>query len=71
MVRDLRFTENKGTKIQRKDKIGDVLVIRGSCMKSAMYPKTGFLVSDANYKMPFPLILSFNKISEYEVLEEK
>lgn len=69
-VRDLRLAENKGTKIQRKDGIGDVLVIRGLCMKSAMYPEAGFLVSDINYIMPFPLILPFNKINEYEVLEE-
>ena len=69
MVRDLRTTENKGTIIHRKDGIGDVLVIRGSCRKSAMYPEAGFLVSDVNYVMPFPLTLPFNKISEYEVLE--
>ena len=71
MTRDLRMVESKGTIIHRKDGIGDVLVIRGSCKKSAMYPESGFLVSDINYKMPFPLTLPFNKISEYEVLEEK
>jgi len=71
MVRDLRLIENKGTIIHRKDGIGDVLVIRGMCRKSAMYPEAGFLVSDLDYKMPFPLTLPFNKISEYEVLEEK
>ena len=70
MIRDLRLAENKGTIIHRKDGIGDVLVIRGSCMKSAMCPNSGFLVSDINYKMPFPVILPFNKISEYEVLED-
>ena len=69
MVRDLRLAENKGTIIHRKDGIGDVLVIRGSCMKSAMYPEAGFLVSDINYVMPFPIILPFRLISEYEVLE--
>ena len=71
MVRDLRLAENKGTKIQRKDGIGDVLVIRGSCMKSTMYPKAGFFVDKINYIMPFPVILPFNKISEYEVLESE
>ena len=71
MTRDLRLAENKGTKIQRKDGIGDVLVIRGSCMKSAMCPKAGFFVDKINYIMPFPVILPFNKISEYEVLESE
>ena len=71
MVRDLRMVETKGTVIHRKDGIGDVLVIRGSCRKSAMYPDAGFLVSDINYVMPFPIILPFQIIKEYEVLEEK
>ena len=69
MVRDLRLVENKGTMVQRKDGIGDLLVIRGMSKKSAMYPESGFLVSDIDYKMPFPMILPFNKINEYEVLE--
>jgi len=69
MVRDLRLAEKKGTMIQRKDGIGDILVIRGSCVKSAMFPESGFLVSDIDYKMPFPMTLPFNKINEYEVLE--
>ena len=71
MIRDLRLTEYKGTIIHRKDGIGDVLVIRGMCRKSAMYPKDGFLVSDINYVMPFPIVLPFQLIKEYEVLEEK
>ena len=63
------MVESKGTKVQRKDGIGDIMVIRGMCRKSAMYPEAGFLVSDSDYKMPFPVILLFIKITEWEVLE--
>ena len=70
LVRDLRMVEKRGTKIQRKDGIGDIMVIRGMCKESAIYPESGYFVSDINYSMPFPVILPFNKISEWEVLEE-
>jgi len=68
--RDLRLVEKVGIKIQRKDGTGIVFVIRGVCERSAMYPKSGFIVSDIDYKSPFPAILPFDKIKEYEVLED-
>ena len=69
MVRDLKQIEEKGTIIRRKDGIGHAVIIIGSTNESPMHPESGFFVRDFNYKMPFPLILSFNKIKEWEVVE--
>ncbi|MFX0132065.1 MAG: hypothetical protein ACFFDN_00335 [Candidatus Hodarchaeota archaeon] len=60
MVRVLRTSEKKYTKIQHKE-VKTIVMIVGSYIG-------GFLVSDVDMKQPFPLKLPFDKISEWEVI---
>ncbi len=68
-MRDLTLCEERNTKVQRKDEIGEIMRIIGTT-NSALYGKPGYLVVDLNYVMPFPVCLPYDKISEWEVLEK-